>query len=262
MYVDVPLEIGLPHFVHDDTMADSGAALGNFKLVLQSLVCHRGQSLDSGHYVSLVRGVAPDDAKRNRMPGSPAEDSWILFDDLSQERVRHVDVRQTLKDETPYLLFYQVIPIEEGGGIDDGRSPPQYMAGEYAESTPSYTSGSQSAEATIAAGPARSNSEAQSILAGGSMNSTSSTQGRPSVSFEELPLPNKTNGGLDVPAAAAVPIPRSRNSSKTRGENRLSTSLSRLAAATTAFSDGGEKARLRKEKQRAKGKPERECAVM
>ena len=54
---------------------------------------------------------------------------------------------------------------------------------------------------------------------------------------------------------------RSRNSSRTRGKNRLSTSLSRLG--TTTFSDGGEKARLRKEKQRAKGdKPERECAVM
>ena len=248
-YVDIPLEIGLPHFIHDDTMADSGAALGNFKLVLQSLVCHRGQRLDSGHYVSLIRGLAPDEAKKDKTPGSAAEDTWILFDDLSQERVRHVDVRQTLKEETPYLLFYQVIPIEEGGGVDDGRGPPEYSVGDYAESTPSYSSsangGSLSMDAERRASDAQSGPPADT-----------NARGRPSISFEE-PRSLKPNG-LEPPAA--VPRPGGRNSSKTR-ENRLSTSLNRLAAAT-AFTDGGEKARLRKEKQRAKGKPERECAVM
>ena len=258
-YVDIPLEIGLPHFVHDDTMADSGAALGNFKLVLQSVVCHRGVQIDSGHYVSLVRGLTPDQAKRDRTPGSKAEDSWILFDDLAEERVRYVDVRRTLVDETPYLLFYQVIPIEEGEGVDDGRNPPEldlhetnpprYSVGEYGESIPSYMSGPE-ADAVFLDG--RRASEVAN-----SSSEESAQVVRPGISIEE-PRGFRPNGP-EVPVT--VPRPRGRNSSKTR-ENRLSTSLNRMMAAT-AFTDGaGEKGKLKKDKARAKGKPDKECTIM
>jgi hypothetical protein len=41
-YIDIPLEIGLPHFISDDRMNEEGPLFGNFKLVLQSVVCHRG----------------------------------------------------------------------------------------------------------------------------------------------------------------------------------------------------------------------------
>ncbi|KPI42611.1 Acyltransferase LovD [Cyphellophora attinorum] len=54
-YIDIPIEIGLPHFIQDDAVTDNGAIFGNFKLSLQSVVCHRGNSVDSGHYVALVR---------------------------------------------------------------------------------------------------------------------------------------------------------------------------------------------------------------
>ncbi|KAK4691525.1 hypothetical protein P7C71_g5491, partial [Lecanoromycetidae sp. Uapishka_2] len=116
--IDIPLEIGLPHFIQDDKMADDGPAFGNFKLSLQSVVCHRGLSVESGHYISLVR--SPD----SRQQG---EDQWLRFDDLARERVTDTNVEQFLREESPYLLFYQVVPIEgDPGNITNGEHPPAY----------------------------------------------------------------------------------------------------------------------------------------
>lgn len=125
-YIDIPLEIALPHFIHDDNMNEDGAAFGNFKLSLQSVVCHRGEKVDSGHYVSLVRGEAPYDTGN----GLNNRDQWMLFDDLRKEgRVRYVDVKETLKEESPYLLFYQVQPIDgDPGKIEQGDKPPTYRS--------------------------------------------------------------------------------------------------------------------------------------
>ena len=120
-YVDIPLEIAVPKFVSDDNMADDSPLVGNFKLVLQSVVCHRGTSVSSGHYVSLVRGQAANAKDRRSFdihrPGSPDSDDdsdpWMLFDDLAKERVTYIDINQKLREECPYLLFYQVQPIDE-----------------------------------------------------------------------------------------------------------------------------------------------------
>lgn len=113
-YVDIPLETGLPHFISDERM-DEGPLFGNFKLVLQSVVCHRGVSVDSGHYVSLIRANKPPSQQR---PGTTNteqaddEDSWLRFDDLANPRVAEVDIHAALREESPYLLFYQVQPID------------------------------------------------------------------------------------------------------------------------------------------------------
>lgn len=123
-YIDIPLEIGLPHFISDDRMQEEGPLFGNFKLVLQSVVCHRGVSVDSGHYVSLIR--ANESIYQERPGSSQSEDTdgkWLRFDDLSNPRVTEVDIRQALREESPYLLFYQVQPINE----DLARgAPPSY----------------------------------------------------------------------------------------------------------------------------------------
>ena len=58
-YVDIPIEIGLPHFIQDDQMSDQSAPFGNFKLSLQSVVCHRGSSTHSGHYVRFGQRREP-----------------------------------------------------------------------------------------------------------------------------------------------------------------------------------------------------------
>lgn len=49
--VIVPKTINLPSFVADDT--DDGSIFGNFQLVLESAIFHRGNSIHSGHYVAL-----------------------------------------------------------------------------------------------------------------------------------------------------------------------------------------------------------------
>lgn len=121
-HIDIPLEIAVPNFVSDDNMDDGAPLMGNFRLLLQSVVCHRGLSVHSGHYICLSRGTASN-AVRTSSPAersdsdsdSDMDDPWMRFDDLAKERITYVDIQQALKDETPYLLFYQVQPVDEDG---------------------------------------------------------------------------------------------------------------------------------------------------
>jgi hypothetical protein len=130
-YVDIPTEIAVPNFVSDDSMHEEGPLVGNFRLVLQSVVCHRGSSVHSGHYVCLSRGHLPSRSshlspnERRRSVGTEElDDRWMLFDDLHvNERIREVDIQEALKKEMPYLLFYQVLPID---GEDDHHELPSY----------------------------------------------------------------------------------------------------------------------------------------
>ncbi|KAI1612251.1 ubiquitin C-terminal hydrolase [Exophiala viscosa] len=112
--IDIPVEIGVPHFIQDEHMEEAGSLFGNFKLSLQSVVCHRGYSVDSGHYIALVRGSAPP----NSANGTTADPSstWMRFDDLAQDRITVVDIEKALKEETPYLLFYQIVPVDGDPG--------------------------------------------------------------------------------------------------------------------------------------------------
>ncbi|KAK5677401.1 hypothetical protein LTS10_009971 [Elasticomyces elasticus] len=123
-YVDIPLEIGVPDFVSDDNMEDGAPLTGNFRLMLQSVVCHRGYSVHSGHYVALCRGRAANaqrpksqDSGRGSSESHEAgdQDSWMRFDDLAKERISYVDIHKALREEMPYLLFYQVVPIDDEG---------------------------------------------------------------------------------------------------------------------------------------------------
>lgn len=124
-YVDIPTEIGLPHFIQDDNMDVDGPLYGNFKLSLQAIVCHRGQSVDSGHYIAIVRGTSADapPASVDQTPSDP-EKYWMRFDDLAAERVTLVDIEQALKREAPYLLFYQILPIDEDAALANLQNKP------------------------------------------------------------------------------------------------------------------------------------------
>ncbi len=135
--IDIPLQIALPHFIQDDKASDDGPLFGNFNLVLQSAVCHRGTSVHAGHYISLIRGTAkakeedPNLPRRNSMDSElPAysEDQWIMFDDLAPERVVYVDIEKFMEAEMPYLLFYQVQPIcPDEPPVDLSNRPPSYQ---------------------------------------------------------------------------------------------------------------------------------------
>jgi hypothetical protein len=116
--VDIPIEIGLPHFIQDDTRSPDAPLYGNFKLSLQSVVCHRGVSVNAGHYIAFARSTRSD-----RTGTTLREDSsyWLRFDDLAtQARITLADIQKSLEQEMPYLLFYQILPIDgDPGGIVD-----------------------------------------------------------------------------------------------------------------------------------------------
>lgn len=112
--IDIPVEIGVPHFIQDEHMEEAGGLYGNFKLSLQSVVCHRGYSLDSGHYVALVRGAAPPNSAN--APTADPSSTWMRFDDVAPDRITVVDIEKALREETPYLLFYQIVPIDSDPG--------------------------------------------------------------------------------------------------------------------------------------------------
>ena len=136
-FIDIPDSLRLPHFMMvDDVRLEEDAGLSaEYKLVLQSVVCHRGDSLHSGHYISFAR-VAPKLLTDNRRhdsdpPPDYEEAQWVKFDDLNIEsRVTYVDdIKESLKEEMPYLLFYQIVPMVDvttSSTVDSETDPPSY----------------------------------------------------------------------------------------------------------------------------------------
>ncbi|KAA8909749.1 hypothetical protein TRICI_004398 [Trichomonascus ciferrii] len=154
--VIVPQVIHLPSFVADDRDKDANV-FGNFKLVLESAVFHRGNSLNSGHFVTLVAEnptVAAKDASRSTTSltskrsllwrslstkkdssSSHQEDNeevtgiddstgrrWLLFDDLAEmgQKVQPANFEEVFKNECPYLLFYRMVQIDtEESEVED-----------------------------------------------------------------------------------------------------------------------------------------------
>lgn len=136
--IDIPDSLRLPHFMMlgaDQGDQEPSGLSQEYKLVLQSVVCHRGDSLHSGHYVSFAR-VAPKLLTDNRRhdsdpPPDYEEAQWAKFDDLAVDnRVAYVDdIKQALRDEMPYLLFYQIVPmLDVTTASSDGSvtEPPSY----------------------------------------------------------------------------------------------------------------------------------------
>lgn len=248
-FIDIPLEIGLPHFISDERMQEEGPLFGNFKLVLQSVVCHRGASVDSGHYVALVRG------NTHERPGtsSSSEDqnmaAWLRFDDLSNPRVTEVDIKKALREESPYLLFYQVQPIDEELAMRG--DPPAYQ--DASSGIPSVDPSKETLSSTVATeGSGDSEKVAKNEVNTASSHSEDpvgrisfSSNRRSSVANEdnegslrsasrgrtEPPTPDDQKPGfLSVSRRGSRIWPggnKSRPSSPS-GENRLSITLSRL----------------------------------
>lgn len=259
-FIDIPLEIALPHFISDDRMKEEGPLFGNFQLVLQSVVCHRGASVDSGHYISLVRGQTPtaagsrDGPEKYRPDNDDEHTPWMRFDDLARERVTHVDIHQALKEETPYLLFYQVCPIDEELARGD---PPSYEEANSEATTADDTLLAEKGELAIDTSdwePSRPSLE----LAENQVLSTSqeipgsndSARGRSSfnstrrnsIAFDENSLASRNPTGPSTPAdESKTSFLSSRRGSKANkksgsksrptsqsGEGRLSITMSRL----------------------------------
>ena len=183
-HIDIPLEIGLPNFIQDENLSGSGPAFGSFKLSLQSVVCHQGISVESGHYISLAR--TPD-------PSHQGNDTWMRFDDLASERVASINAEQFLKEsnqQTPYLLFYQVIPIEDDPGPAYTESDPVVTNDEpppsYADSVESRGSNNQSTT-TLNSGVARRSTDMSNRISLNAPSTEDSFRGRSSMNSDRQP---------------------------------------------------------------------------
>ncbi|KUI60052.1 Ubiquitin carboxyl-terminal hydrolase 8 [Cytospora mali] len=118
-FIDIPDSLRLPHFMlMDDAKVEEDNVLSQeYKLELQSVVCHRGDSLHSGHYISFARvnpKLLTDNRRHDNDPPPDYEEAqWVKFDDLALDsRVSYIDdIKESLKQEMPYLLFYQIVPM-------------------------------------------------------------------------------------------------------------------------------------------------------
>lgn len=135
-FIDIPDSLRLPHFmVADESKLEEESSLSmEYKLVLQSVVCHRGDSVHSGHYISFARvnpKLLTDNRRHDNDPPPDYEDAqWVKFDDLAETRVTYVDdIKEVLKQEMPYLVFYQIVPMVDVTNISVAGSetgPPSY----------------------------------------------------------------------------------------------------------------------------------------
>lgn len=250
-YIDIPLEIALPHFVSDDRMAEEGPLFGNFKLVLQSVVCHRGVSVDSGHYISLVRANAHERPDTSHSEDDENAEAWLRFDDLSNPRVTEVDIKRALREESPYLLFYQVQPIDEE--LASRGDPPTYAQAQSGmiSSVPSRETLISSPEAGVT--DAESGGEwdkvkpadvhPESVISDEPIGRASmSSNRRSSVAFDDIDTVSRGRTAPPTPAdeSKSAFLSASRRGSRTwlggtksrptsqNGEGRLSLTLSRL----------------------------------
>ncbi|QPG76482.1 hypothetical protein FOA43_003871 [Brettanomyces nanus] len=125
--VQVPEVMRLPYFIAPDRTkpgfvdfrrnSDNKAPCGSFMLVLESCVCHRGVSVDSGHYVSLTRKAPFNVAeiRARKSDESSTSKDWLLFNDLmsSGKKVTEISFSDAMASEDPYILFYKIVEIDE-----------------------------------------------------------------------------------------------------------------------------------------------------
>ncbi|OHE91073.1 ubiquitin carboxyl-terminal hydrolase [Colletotrichum orchidophilum] len=198
-FIDIPDSLRLPHFMLGDEThleEDPNGFSMEYKLVLQSVVCHRGDSVYSGHYVSFAR-VAPKLLTDNRRhdndpPPDYEEAQWVKFDDLNIEsRVTYVDdIKQALKDEMPYLLFYQIVPMVEVASTEETETEP-----------PSYNESKVSINLPTTPNPVNGNHSGMSSSRSDYFENTSiSPPKAPSIRFSsELERPSRISFGDDEP---------------------------------------------------------------
>lgn len=106
--VIIPPVISLPSFVADDN--DDNKASHNYKLILESAICHRGTTITSGHFVSVVRKnynqINESDTEAYNAP-------WFLYDDVHKPKVVEKSFKEVFATEWPYILFYRLVSIGE-----------------------------------------------------------------------------------------------------------------------------------------------------
>ncbi|KAJ9603764.1 hypothetical protein H2200_011950 [Cladophialophora chaetospira] len=228
--VDIPVEVAVPHFIQDDKIAESNGLNSNFKLSLQAAVCHRGDAVDSGHYVALVRGTAALGSPKREY--SHTTKVWMRFDDLAPHRITVVDIETALKEETPYLLFYQIVPIDgDPGSITTGEDTLSTVH----ERNASLSEISDISAITDTHSGSRRQSFEVTLREDPRGRSPTETRRASVISFQEPPSEHTSGAkaaGLSVPNGDPAGTPRpqslSRSQSKASDTGGLGRTLSKL----------------------------------
>ncbi|KAK0651922.1 ubiquitin carboxyl-terminal hydrolase-domain-containing protein [Cercophora newfieldiana] len=254
--IDIPDMMRLPHFMMvDDVKVEQESLSQEYKLVLQSVVCHRGDSLHSGHYIAFAR-VAPKLLTDNRRhdhdpPPDYEEAQWVRFDDLAvDERVTYVDdIKESLREEMPYLLFYQIVPMvdittasTEGSIVE----PPSYI--ESATKLPGGLSPGDAATEAISRSTSGYFDSATTLVHSGPSIRFSSELERPSLSFDDEPysLQSKADDSrrgstaVSEPLALSSAVPDVPSPAVTPPDESTAARISRAAA---KFAKTGNKSR-------------------
>lgn len=251
-FIDIPDSLRLPHFmVADEAKLEEESSLSmEYKLVLQSVVCHRGDSVHSGHYISFARvnpKLLTDNRRHDNDPPPDYEDAqWVKFDDLAETRVTYVDdIREVLKQEMPYLVFYQIVPMVDVTNISVAGSetePPSYN-----DSTLNVASITTGSDGTGLSRPASGYFDSSALnSAGPSIRFSSELDQRPrlSLSIEEdghmsttlLSPDNSRRGSVAFSEPIGTPAITPENGPSpivTPGEETTAQRLSRAAAKFT-----------------------------
>lgn len=257
-YIDIPTEIGLPHFIQDDNLDMNAPIYGNFKLSLQAIVCHRGDSVDSGHYIAIVRGTSPNAAPQAsgqgpQLPSAETPRHWMRFDDLAKERITLIDIDTALKTESPYLLFYQILPIDQdaamanlpkmwppSSGVSDATlegemSDINQKLLDHAANDASSVDYVSSARPSLEIGPDNARSQSSSVRSVAfSETGPKVPQARsiPSMSPRLAPMEEETSRSSFTFSRRGSRVTKSNPGSRTgsqTGENRISATFSRFA---------------------------------
>lgn len=183
------------------------------RLSLQSVICHRGNEIHRGHYVSFIRGTSSADgdstSKRklsnSSRPPTYQEERWIKFDDCATPRVSYCDIEKALKEETPYLLFYQVQPTYDSVPLGSEESPPSYT---------------DSGIAMTVEQPSPAAGDAGNIAQGGYFDGASDDSGHNIRFSSELERPGRNSLGLPEDRRGSVATETTFNStSSTRNDD-------------------------------------------
>ncbi|EGW32551.1 uncharacterized protein SPAPADRAFT_51095 [Spathaspora passalidarum NRRL Y-27907] len=143
----IPPVINLPNFVVDDIDDDTAG----FKLILESAICHRGNSISSGHFISVVR--KDSDTMLDVSEEEAYAAKWYLYDDMRKlHRVVEKSFSEVFSTEWPYMLFYRLVAIEKdknpfAGAMSENPFVPKGAQGGYWDESLSVTASAESVPA-------------------------------------------------------------------------------------------------------------------
>ncbi|CCE88762.1 Piso0_001541 [Millerozyma farinosa CBS 7064] len=110
----IPPIIDLPQFVADD-VDDSPE---DYKLVLESALCHRGTTITSGHFVAASRKHS---FNSNETEEEASNATWYIYDDMKKSgRVVEKTFNEIFNTEWPYMLFYRLISSSDSDSTMTG----------------------------------------------------------------------------------------------------------------------------------------------